>query len=130
MFQFFLPFVRVKPDLFNNRSTNFQVKKLLKVENLSRTFFLKEGDEVWSKMKIEKDWRVEGTHYEKTSLAWLRKMDSNKREVLELFSNTYGENEANKWFQRWRIFFMSCEVLFGFNKGNEWGVSHYLFKKP
>jgi cyclopropane-fatty-acyl-phospholipid synthase len=82
------------------------------------------------KMKIEKDWRVEGTHYEKTSLSWLRKMDSNKGEVLELFSNTYGENEANKWFQRWRIFFMSCEVLFGFNKGNEWGVSHYLFKKP
>ena len=82
------------------------------------------------KMKIEKDWRVEGTHYEKTSLAWLHKMDSNKGEVLELFSNTYGENEANKWFQRWRIFFMSCEVLFGFNKGNEWGVSHYLFKKP
>ena len=82
------------------------------------------------KMKIEQDWRVDGTHYEKTSLAWLQKMDGNKPEVLELFSNTYGQSEANKWFYRWRIFFMSCEVLFGFNKGSEWGVSHYLFKKP
>ena len=82
------------------------------------------------KMKIEQDWRVDGTHYEKTSLAWLQKMDGNKSEVLELFSNTYGQSEANKWFYRWRIFFMSCEVLFGFNKGSEWGVSHYLFKKP
>ena len=81
-------------------------------------------------MKIEKDWRVSGTHYEKTSLAWLQKMDNNKAEVLELFKKTYGESDANSWFQRWRIFFMSCEVLFGFNRGSEWGVSHYLFEKP
>ena len=83
-----------------------------------------------SQMKIEKDWRVSGTHYEKTSLAWLQKMDKNKAEVLELFKKTYGESDANTWFQRWRIFFMSCEVLFGFNRGSEWGVSHYLFEKP
>ena len=81
------------------------------------------------RMKIEKDWRVSGTHYEKTSLAWLRKMDTNKIEVLELFKTTYGEKDASEWFQRWRIFFMSCEVLFGFNEGSEWGVSHYLFEK-
>ena len=82
------------------------------------------------RMKIEKDWRVSGTHYEKTSLAWLRKMDTNKIDILELFKTTYGEKDASEWFQRWRIFFMSCEVLFGFNKGSEWGVSHYLFEKP
>ena len=82
------------------------------------------------RMKIEKDWRVSGTHYEKTSLAWLRKMDTNKIEILELFKTTYGEKDASAWFQRWRIFFMSCEVLFGFNEGSEWGVSHYLFEKP
>ena len=83
-----------------------------------------------NRMKIEKDWRVEGTHYEKTSLAWLNKMDENKAEVLKLFEKTYGKNEASIWYQRWRIFFMSCEVLFGFNQGSEWGVSHYLFEKP
>ena len=83
-----------------------------------------------SRMKIEKDWRVEGTHYEKTSLAWLNKMDENKKEVLKLFEKTYGKNEARTWFQRLRIFFMSCEVLFAFHKGSEWGVSHYLFEKP
>jgi len=83
-----------------------------------------------SRMKIEKDWRVDGTHYEKTSLAWLNKMDRNKAEVLDLFEKTYGKNEASIWLQRWRIFFMSCEVLFGFNNGSEWGVSHYLFEKP
>ena len=81
-------------------------------------------------MKIEKDWRVSGIHYEKTSLAWLQKMDKNKAEVIELFKKTYGEEDASSWFQRWRIFFMSCEVLFGYNHGSEWGVSHYLFEKP
>jgi len=82
------------------------------------------------RMKAEASWRVDGTHYEKTSRAWLEKMDKNKKAVVKVFSNTYGEKTANIWFQRWRIFFMSCEVLFGFNEGSEWGVSHYLFEKP
>jgi len=82
------------------------------------------------RMKAEASWRVDGTHYAKTSRAWLEKMDKNKKAVVKVFSNTYGEKTANIWFQRWRIFFMSCEVLFGFNEGSEWGVSHYLFEKP
>ena len=81
------------------------------------------------RMKAEASWRFDGTHYAKTSRAWLEKMDKNKKAVLKVFSNTYGEKTANVWFQRWRIFFMSCEVLFGFNEGSEWGVSHYLFEK-
>ena len=82
------------------------------------------------RMKAEKSWRFDGTHYAKTSRAWLEKMDKNKKAVVKVFSNTYGKKSANIWFQRWRIFFMSCEVLFGYNKGKEWGVSHYLFEKP
>jgi len=82
------------------------------------------------RMKAEKSWRLDGTHYAKTSRAWLEKMDKNKNSVVKIFSNTYGKKSANIWFQRWRIFFMSCEVLFGYNKGKEWGVSHYLFEKP
>ena len=27
------------------------------------------------------------------------------------------------------MFFMSCEILFGYNNGDEWGLSHYRFKK-
>ena len=81
-------------------------------------------------LKIEESWRIPGTHYEKTSLAWLRKMDKNKSNVMNIFSDTYGSEHAKKWFQRWRIFFMSCEKLFGFKNGTEWGVSHYRFIKP
>ena len=77
---------------------------------------------------IEDIWRMSGTHYEKTSLAWVNKMDTNKDIVMKIFSETYGD-DAKLWFQRWRIFFMSCEKLFGYNNGSEWGVSHYRFNK-
>ena len=81
------------------------------------------------KLNIEMSWRFNGSHYEKTSLAWLNKMDSNKNEIMAIFSETYGAEDASIWFQRWRIFFMACEVLFGYDNGREWGVSHYRFVK-
>jgi len=81
------------------------------------------------KLNIEMSWRFNGSHYEKTSLAWLNKMDSNKNEIMAIFSETYGTGNAPIWFQRWRIFFMACEVLFGYDNGREWGVSHYRFVK-
>lgn len=77
---------------------------------------------------IEKTWRVSGTHYSKTSRAWLNQMDKNKKTIIKIFSKTYGEDKSKLWFQRWRIFFMACEELFGMKDGKEWGVSHYLFK--
>ena len=77
---------------------------------------------------IDDVWSMSGTHYEKTSLAWVNKMDANKDSIMEIFLKTYGDN-AKLWFQRWRIFFMSCEKLFGYNNGSEWGVSHYRFNK-
>ena len=80
-------------------------------------------------LNIEKSWRISGKHYEQTSLAWLKMMDQNKIKILKIFSETYGPENAKLWFQRWRIFFMSCEKLFGFNNGKEWGLSHYRFVK-
>ena len=80
-------------------------------------------------LKIEKDWQLSGIHYQKTLDAWLRKMEAAKPKVLEIFKETYGTDQATIWFHRWRIFFMACSKLFGFAKGTEWGVSHYVFRK-
>jgi cyclopropane-fatty-acyl-phospholipid synthase len=77
---------------------------------------------------LEKSWIWDGTHYEKTSNAWLDNMDKNKDTILPVFEKTYGD-QAFVWFQRWRIFFMACAELFGYKDGQEWGVSHYLFNK-
>ncbi|MDF2455362.1 MAG: cfa 2 [Cytophagaceae bacterium] len=79
--------------------------------------------------KIKNHWRVNGTHYSKTSEAWLRKMDQHKDIIMPLFEKTYGKDQAVKWRVYWRIFFMSCAELWGYDHGNEWFVSHYLFEK-
>jgi cyclopropane-fatty-acyl-phospholipid synthase len=80
-------------------------------------------------VQIIAHWQVDGTHYQKTSEAWLAKMDEQKAAILGLFATTYGETEKLRWFVRWRLFFMACAELFGYRGGNEWMVSHYLFQK-
>ena len=78
---------------------------------------------------LNNHWVVNGEHYKKTARAWLENMDNNKENIMKLFKKTYGKEYALKWFSYWRIFFMSCEELWGYENGNEWFVSHYLFKK-
>ena len=79
-------------------------------------------------VRIVDQWRVSGVHYQKTSEAWLANMDQAKSQVGEIFKAVYG-SEAPKFWAYWRIFFMACAELFGYRKGGEWFVSHYLFEK-
>ncbi len=74
--------------------------------------------------------RWNGRHYEKTANAWLANMDERKSQIMPILAKTYGETDAERWFQRWRIFFMACAELFAFSGGREWFVSHYLFGLP
>jgi cyclopropane-fatty-acyl-phospholipid synthase len=78
--------------------------------------------------RIREHWRFSGIHYQKTSDAWLERVDRHRKEVLDLFAAAYGKDEAQRWLVRWRVFFMACAELFGFAGGNEWIVSHYLFE--
>ena len=80
-------------------------------------------------LAIESHWRVDGRHYQKTAEAWLANMDSRREEILPVLARVYGEKEAARWFQRWRIFFMACAELWGFRKGQEWLVSHYRLRR-
>ena len=80
-------------------------------------------------LKIIDQWSWSGKQYEKTANAWLANIDSNKEKVMKTLEKIYGKDNSKKWFQRWRIFFMSCAELWGYRDGNEWKVVHYLFKK-
>ena len=90
-----------------------------------------------SNVKIADHWLESGMHYGHTAKAWLDNTDAHKQEVLNLFENTYAAKlpeherraEATKWLMRWRVFFMACEELWKYRGGQEWGVSHYTFRK-
>ncbi len=70
-----------------------------------------------------------GLHYARTANAWLNNMDRRRASILPLLQDCYGAAEAEKWFQRWRIFFMACAELFAHDNGREWFVGHYLFSR-
>ncbi len=80
-------------------------------------------------LRLESQWDLSGSHYQKTAEAWLQNMDRRQNEIQKLFSDTYGDIESKLWMQRWRIFFMACAELFGYHHGNEWMVAHYRFSK-
>lgn len=80
-----------------------------------------------SPLRIDKYWRVNGSHYSKTARDWRVSLETNKADVIKICDLIYGD--GIKWYSRWRIFYLACEMLFGFKKGREWFVGHYRFKK-
>ncbi|MEO8503604.1 MAG: cyclopropane-fatty-acyl-phospholipid synthase family protein [Acidobacteriota bacterium] len=78
---------------------------------------------------VEDRWSLSGTHYQRTSEAWLENLDRHRAQVRALFDATYGGKGA-LWVERWRVFFLSCSELFGWNEGSEWLVAHYRFRHP
>lgn len=76
------------------------------------------------------DWKVNGRHYQQTAEHWLQNMDAHRAEIMPLFRATYGADQATKWWAYWRVFYLSCAELWGYKNGEEWLVSHYLFRKP
>lgn len=80
-------------------------------------------------LKLLKRWRWDGTHYERTANTWLANMDAQRDTLWPIITQTYGAKDATIWWTRWRLFFIACAELFGYNHGQEWWVSHYLFEK-
>ncbi|KAG0454711.1 hypothetical protein HPP92_024003 [Vanilla planifolia] len=74
-------------------------------------------------------WLINGVHYSRTSEEWLKRMDKQSHEVRSIMESTYGNDSAKKWTAYWRTFFLSVSELFGYNNGDEWMVTNYLFRK-
>ena len=79
-------------------------------------------------LRLTRRWRWDGTHYQKTAEAWLLQLDAARDQLQPLMAATYGD-AADAWWQRWRLFFMSVAELFGYEGGQQWWVSHYLFER-
>lgn len=80
-------------------------------------------------LHLQQQWTVNGKHYQKTSEAWLKKMDAAREQIMPVFRDVYGKHRALRWWVYWRVFFMACAELFGYSGGEEWDVEHYLFQK-
>jgi cyclopropane-fatty-acyl-phospholipid synthase len=80
-------------------------------------------------LKLVQDWQVNGRHYQQTAEHWLQNMDAHRAEIMPLLAQTYGPEQATKWWAYWRVFYLSCAELWGYRGGEEWLVSHYLFRK-
>lgn len=78
-------------------------------------------------LKLIQNWPVNGKHYQKTCEAWLTNHFRNKKEILDIFKNNHIPNPKN-YYGMWTIFYLACSELFGYKKGQEWFVGHYLFE--
>jgi cyclopropane-fatty-acyl-phospholipid synthase len=120
--------------VFTHRSTPYLFDVRDETDWMSRHFFsggmMPSSDlalRCQEHLALQAQWRWDGTHYARTAEAWLDNLDARRYEVWPLLEETYGAKNAGLWWHRWRLFFLSCAELFGFDHGQEWGVSHYLF---
>lgn len=76
-------------------------------------------------LRVQRRWWIDGTHYARTSEAWLQRLDENRRSVAPLFE----DQDASRAVQRWRMFFLAVAGLFAYDRGRQWGVGHYLLSR-
>jgi cyclopropane-fatty-acyl-phospholipid synthase len=70
---------------------------------------------------VRDHWRVDGRHYQRSADAWLANLDAHRAEAAGVLGSERSVNE-------WRAFFLACSELFGYRRGQEWIVSHYLLE--
>ncbi|MBS0452721.1 MAG: class I SAM-dependent methyltransferase [Proteobacteria bacterium] len=79
-------------------------------------------------LRLLQRWRWDGRHYGRTARAWLQNMDMQRKNLITVVQAGF-QGDAELWWMRWRLFFMSVEELFAWNEGQQWWVSHYLFER-
>ena len=79
-------------------------------------------------LRLDQRWLLNGTHYQRTANHWLANQDAAREQVMPVLIATYGQAAAKVWWQRWRMFWMACAELFGYDDGQQWLVAHYLFR--
>jgi cyclopropane-fatty-acyl-phospholipid synthase len=80
-------------------------------------------------LAVRERWIVDGTHYSRTLAAWLERLDESQHEALEILRDVYGDDrKARIALANWRLFLLSCTEIWGYRRGGEWLVSHYLLE--
>ena len=48
---------------------------------------------------------------------------------MAILESAYGRADAQRWYRRWKLFFLACAEMFGVREGREWMVGHYRLKQ-
>jgi cyclopropane-fatty-acyl-phospholipid synthase len=119
--------------VFVHRSTPYAFEPRDDSDWMSRHFFsggMMPSDDLALRcqddLRVLRHWRWDGTHYARTAEAWLANMERRRATVWQALQRAYGTDRAGLWWVRWRLFFLSCAELFGYDDGQEWWVAHYL----
>ncbi|KAK3378168.1 methyltransferase [Podospora didyma] len=78
---------------------------------------------------IEKQWWIDGHHYNKTAEAWLSNWRVNKKNVWPHLEETYGKENTATWFNRWTVYYLAIAEMFKYGGGESYGIIHMLFQK-
>jgi cyclopropane-fatty-acyl-phospholipid synthase len=76
-------------------------------------------------LEVVARWDVDGTHYARTSEAWLSNLDADRERVESALRPIHGPETARA-VGRWRLFFLGCAELFAHDGGRTWGVTQQL----
>ncbi|WP_437366515.1 SAM-dependent methyltransferase [Inquilinus limosus] len=80
-------------------------------------------------LTVAEQWCLDGTHYRRTSEAWLLRLDMWRDRVLDVLRQRHGEADAVRALIRWRLFFLAVAEAYGFAGGQEWMISQHLLRK-
>lgn len=80
-------------------------------------------------LRVTGHWRWSGVHYARTARDWLANLDRHRAAAARILAAARPDVPPAVLVQRWRIFLMACEELWGFRGGEEWLVSHYRMER-
>ena len=126
------PSGRMLAHVFCNRDHAYPFESAGKADWMARNFFtggIMPSAKLFHRfdrhLHVEQQWTWSGEHYRRTAEAWLAHLDANREAALDCLRSVYGAN-ADRWLQRWRMFFLAVAELFGYRWGDEWFVTHLL----
>ncbi|CAN5405253.1 cyclopropane-fatty-acyl-phospholipid synthase family protein [soil metagenome] len=79
-------------------------------------------------LSVLESWAVSGTHSATTLQAWLADFDANIDRIRAALSGIVpgGPRRVEELIAQWRLFLISTDEIWGYRRGDEWLVSHYL----
>jgi cyclopropane-fatty-acyl-phospholipid synthase len=126
---------RVFIQVFAHRTLAFRFDAIARSDWIGRHFFTggtMPSDDLLPRsaqdLTLLDQWRLSGTHYARTARAWLGRLDANRSEAVEVLAEHVGHRHAQRQFRRWRLFVLACEGLWAYDNGNQFIVTHYLFR--